>query len=224
MKIMLLLLAMAAPASASDVPFYLRSLEDPKAVGALNENFRSIINELTKLRSDVDAETAEVSTVTAGSVVQVAFTSSTASGTGTKDMVWDNTKPQITEGDQILASTMTPVYASSKLLVRASGWVAEDTNVSASGFICALFRDATADAIAAKGNSVAHNGEVATEHWAFDLETTVAANAATSTVFSLRCGLFGAGAGATLRWNGVGGASILGGAMVTQISITEIKQ
>lgn len=160
----------------------------------------------------------------AGAPVQVAFTSSTATGTGTTDMPWDDTIPQITEGDQILASTMTPRSASSRLIVRASAWVAEDSNVSAVGFTCCLFRDAAANSIGGcKAFASATNAEIALEHFNVNLETIVAANAASPTVFSLRCGLFGTGAGGTLSWNRVNGIRALGGAMVTTIVVTEVR-
>lgn len=58
MRAMLLAVLLAPAARAADVPFYLRSLDDPRAVGSLNENFRSIVGDLTKLRADVDAITA----------------------------------------------------------------------------------------------------------------------------------------------------------------------
>ncbi len=52
----LLLLAVLAPAArAADVPFYLRTIESERDVSAVNENFRSVVNDLTKMRADLDA-------------------------------------------------------------------------------------------------------------------------------------------------------------------------
>lgn len=56
MKALLLLLAM--PVLAADVPFYLREIKTQRDVSAVNENFRSLVNDQTKLRADVDAITA----------------------------------------------------------------------------------------------------------------------------------------------------------------------
>lgn len=56
MRALLLLLAM--PALAADVPFYLREIKTQRDVSAVNENFRSLVNDQTKLRADVDAITA----------------------------------------------------------------------------------------------------------------------------------------------------------------------
>lgn len=55
MKLLLLLALLAPAARAADVPFYLRTIETQKDVAALNENFRSLVNDITKLRADVDA-------------------------------------------------------------------------------------------------------------------------------------------------------------------------
>lgn len=63
MKALLLSLLLVPAARAADVPFYLRAIETQKDVSALNENFRSLVNDLTKLRSDVDdIEIPETST------------------------------------------------------------------------------------------------------------------------------------------------------------------
>jgi hypothetical protein len=40
---------------AADVPFYLRGLESERDVSGINENFRSVVGDLTKLRADLDA-------------------------------------------------------------------------------------------------------------------------------------------------------------------------
>jgi hypothetical protein len=67
-KTLALLLLLAPAARAADVPFYLRTLEDPRAAGSINENFRSVVGDLTKLRADLDALDAE--TTAADPVVQ----------------------------------------------------------------------------------------------------------------------------------------------------------
>lgn len=162
-----------------------------------------------------------------GSIAQVFIASSTAPGTGTTDMIWDTSIPQITEGDQVLAATMTPTAASSWLNVHASAWVAEETNVSASGFICCVFRDSNPDALlgSCRANAVASNAEISTEHFNYEVDFSTTANAATTTNFSIRCGLFGAGAGGVLGWNGSqGGSQKLGGSMGTQIKVMEIRK
>ena len=62
----LLLLALALPAAAADVPFYLREIKTERDVSAVNENFRSLVNDLTLLRADVDAGTGGTSSSSGG--------------------------------------------------------------------------------------------------------------------------------------------------------------
>lgn len=51
----LLLLLLLASGARAEPPFHLRSLEDQSDVAAVNENFRSVVNEASKLRSEVEA-------------------------------------------------------------------------------------------------------------------------------------------------------------------------
>jgi len=161
-----------------------------------------------------------------GAVVQVAHTEVVTSGTGSTDMVFDDTIPQNTEGDEVLTCAITPKYSTSKLLVRAKGFFAEDSNVSSSGFIAALYRDTTANAIAAEAVSFPTNDQMGAslEMYPCVLEVWVDASSTSATTFKLRAGLFGGGAGAALRWNGINGSRRLGGAMITSITVMEIKQ
>lgn len=55
MRAVLFVVLLASTARAADVPFYLRQIDGPRDVSAINENFRSIVNDLTKLRADIDA-------------------------------------------------------------------------------------------------------------------------------------------------------------------------
>ena len=43
------LLGLASGAIASDVPFYLRQIAGPRDISAINENFRSVVNDITKI-------------------------------------------------------------------------------------------------------------------------------------------------------------------------------
>lgn len=53
-RALLLLSLLASSSAASDVPFYLRSLDTQRDLSSINENFRSVVSDLTKLRADVD--------------------------------------------------------------------------------------------------------------------------------------------------------------------------
>lgn len=51
----LLLLLLALPAGAAEVPFTLRQMEGPRDVGSVNENFRAISDAARRAQNDVDA-------------------------------------------------------------------------------------------------------------------------------------------------------------------------
>lgn len=82
-----------------------------------------------------------------GAVVQVKRVEYSTNTTTTNAIPWDNTKPQNTEGTELLTATITPSSASNKILILIDGYV-RSTN-SARATIFALFRDSGADAISA---------------------------------------------------------------------------
>ena len=47
-------LFIASTAIAADVPFYIRALNSDRDISGINENFRSIVNDMVKLRADID--------------------------------------------------------------------------------------------------------------------------------------------------------------------------
>lgn len=161
-----------------------------------------------------------------GTVVQTVRAELTTTGTGTTDMFWDDTIPQITEGDEILTCSVTPQFSTSKLLVQAELFGGEDSNTSASALMCALFRDSTANAIVATGTAYQANDQFGTsiEGGPMRLSVWVDAGSTAATTFRLRGGLAGPGAGSAFRWNGANGGRRLGGALVTSITVQEIRQ
>jgi hypothetical protein len=159
---------------------------------------------------------------TSGSVVQVAYAELLTSGTTSAAIPADDTIPQNTEGTEILTLTMTPLYASSYLLVQVIANLSENTDVAGpQGAIAAIFRDSTADAIAADfalGDAltgVANALNVANFSFCF----RVAATAATSTTFKLRVG---GETAVSMRWNGFNSSRKLGGSWRTSMTVTEI--
>jgi hypothetical protein len=67
-------------ARAADVPFYPRGIETSKDVSGINENFRSVVGDLTKLRADLDANTASIAAISTGT--GAAFLATTQQFTG----------------------------------------------------------------------------------------------------------------------------------------------
>jgi hypothetical protein len=158
----------------------------------------------------------------AGSVVQVAYAELLTSGTTSAAIPADDTIPQNTEGTEILTLTMTPNFASSYLLVQVIANLSENTDVAGpQGAIAAIFRDSTADAIAADfalGDAiVAAAAALNVANFSFCFR--VAATAATATTFKLRVG---GETAVAMRWNGFSGGRKLGGSWRTSMTVTEI--
>lgn len=151
-----------------------------------------------------------ISGAASGAVLQTAYASTTALGTFTTTIPRDDTIPQNTEGTEALTCSITPLSASSNLLVHASGFF--DTSASVR-VVCALFRDTTADAIAARLQFLA----AAEGH--FDIEVRVAASSTSATTFKLRIGPSSA---ATIYLNGQGGTRLFGGVGITTMTIMEL--
>ena len=148
-----------------------------------------------------------------GSIVQVVNVMDGAVETGTTVMVWDDTIPQNTEGDEYMTLAVTPGNASNNLKIEV---VMIGTHSVDGRFHIALFQDSTADAIAAATSdfrTTATSGTVAFTHF-------MAAGTTSATTFKVRAGAVSAG---TFTQNGAAGARKFGGVNASSITITEIK-
>ena len=150
-----------------------------------------------------------------GMTVQVANfqTGSVATGTGT--IPFDNTIPQITEGDEYMTLPFTPKFANSMLLIDVRILLQNTANNSRN--IVAIFQDAIADALAA---SDMFEGTAAAEGSQTLLHKVTAGDVALRT-FRVRAGGNQAG---TTTFNGNGGSGLFGGVVASSITITEIAQ
>jgi len=149
----------------------------------------------------------------AGSVVQVVNTTSVAVATGTTTIPLDDTIPQNNEGTEFLTLAITPTNASNKLKIEVSGlW---GTSADTNWVILALFQDSTANALSAQINFI----NTADRAVGSELTHFMTAGTTSETTFKLRVG---PNASATITMNGGGGARLLGGAMSSSITITEI--
>jgi len=144
-------------------------------------------------------------------VVQVVNTQTGAVATGTTIMPWDDTIPQITEGDQYMTLAITPNNASNILVIQVviffSAGVQGVWNAS-------LFVGATANALATTSFYMATVGAPVT----LPLMHKVVAGVTTELTFRVRAGMNEAG---TTTFNGAGGARRYGGAATSSITITE---
>ncbi len=144
-------------------------------------------------------------------IVQKQTASTTAVGTTTTAIPFDNTIPQKTEGGEVLTLSITPKATANRLLIHATVLLSHSavTTVTA-----ALFQDTTADALAASNCSIFTAG--GTGHATFFYE--MAAGTTSSTTFKLRVG---GNTGSTTTWNGSAGTRRYGGVACTKLEIIE---
>lgn len=152
----------------------------------------------------------------AGTVLQVVNSQDGAVATGTTVMVWDDTIPQNTEGDQYMSLAITPASATNKLKIEVVVYSA-NSNAGNLQLIAGLFQDSTADALAV-GSIVQINSETSVHPIVFTHYMT--SGTTSSTTFKVRAGAAGAG---TTTFNGTASARKFGGVMASSITITEIK-
>jgi len=147
----------------------------------------------------------------AGSVVQVVNVQTGAVATGTTALVFDDSIPQITEGDEYMTLAITPKSATNKLKIDITVHLdcGADGNLGA-----ALFQDATAGALAAM-----HSRPNSSDALCISFSHYMAAGTTSATTFKVRCG----SNSGTTTFNGIGAGRIFGGVMASSITITEIK-
>lgn len=144
-------------------------------------------------------------------VRQVVSVISSGVATGATVIPFDDSIPQITEGDQYMTLAITPSSATSALIIDVVVNAANNT-IGAPLAVC-LFQDATANALAAVWQSVpTTNGGVCVP-----LRYTMLAGTTSATTFRVRAG---SNTGTT-TFNGLGGGRLFGGVMASSIVITE---
>ena len=147
-----------------------------------------------------------------GDIIQTRRTDTGAVATGSTTIPFDDTIPQITEGDQYMTQSITPVSSANLLAVSGEA----NLGNSVSNFtIAAIFRDAIANALAVSKNYVATAGADSTGI----LSVAQLAGATSASTFRLRAG---PNAAATLTFNGSAGGRLFGGTMNSYLQVQEI--
>lgn len=150
-----------------------------------------------------------------GNLKQAVFTSTGSVINGTGIIPFDDTIPQQTEGFEVLTLSITPTDASNVLLITSTVML---TVASASVMTQAIFRDATADSLAAHMFSVG-----TTSNGANTIDTSVVAGSVAPTTIKMRIGTAPSLVNVSVNGNTVGGVRLLGGAASTTIRILEIE-
>jgi hypothetical protein len=158
-----------------------------------------------------------------GAVLQCVFASTSANTSGNTAIPLDNTIPQITEGVEMLTSTITPKSATSNLIIQAQMYFGETAN-GANYPTAALFRDSTANALATSQNRNAIGALDSASP--VQITHSVASSSTAATTFKVRCGM---DTTQTIVLNSVGlnapsyGASYWGGTYRSTITIWEVQ-
>ncbi len=155
----------------------------------------------------------DVNGVGFGMVLQSLSSVTGAVATGTTVVPFDDTIPQITEGDQYMSLAVTP--RSSTNILKISITVMISSSVI-NNLAVALFQDSTADALAV----VAHHQDIAGGVTCITLTHLMTAGTTSATTFKVRCGGNAAG---TTTFNGTGAARRYGGVACSSITIEEIQ-
>ena len=167
-----------------------------------------------KLAASLDLS-GKTLTMPTGAVLQVVQADLDTFYSNLTNIPLDNTKPQITEGGEILTCSITPTSATSKLLIDVVINAANDTANNISGIF--LFQDSNADALrSAWSRTVAANTPMSP----MVIKHFMTAGTTSSTTFRVRGGTLGATS--TFQVNGGSGVQYLGGSLISSITITEI--
>jgi hypothetical protein len=152
--------------------------------------------------------------VDASSVIQQVYSVNGAVATTSTTIPLDDTIPQNTEGAQFLSVAITPTNASNLLRVDVVFHAA--VNDTAKRLIVALFKDSTANALAASTVFFPDSNvpiQSCFTYW-------MAAGGTSEITFKVRAG---PSAASTVTFNGASGARLLGGVMASSITATEYK-
>lgn len=155
--------------------------------------------------------------VSAGGTVQVVEATPVVAVTTCPTVIpLDNSIPQKTEGDEVITVTITPTNASNRLRIEFD---ASQVGLSAGVYpCCALFQDATANALAAGSGFPVSGGTNGSQ---LRLSYEMAAGTTSATTFKIRVGPSSA---ASVHVNGdSGGTRMFGGVASARLRVTEIK-
>ena len=143
-----------------------------------------------------------------GKVVQIVNTQVSAVATGTTTIPSDDSIPQNTEGNEYMTLAITPTSATNKLMIEV---LFNGQSNAAGAFMCALFQDTTAGALAVSWVQQSTRNQMNLRHF-------MAAGTTSATTFKIRAGCE---SGGTTTFNGYLSNRKMGGVFASSITITE---
>jgi hypothetical protein len=151
-----------------------------------------------------------------GTILQTVTAFNNIPATITTAIPSDSTRPQITEGTQILSATITPLNISSKIICRYVGGAA-GSNPTGTVLMAGIFRQGVSDALSVNLSTVGN------ENWSQtnQVECIDSPNSTSAQIYSVRVGPTGAN---TMYINRTyANATYFGGALGNSLIIQEIK-
>lgn len=159
--------------------------------------------------------TLEASVVTLSQLPRTAYTTYASNADiATPYQVADDTIPQITEGTEVLSTSITPIRSTSRIRCVAVLWGA---TTGVSSWIASMFKDGAADAVQAIQVTVAASTAPLPAVVVYEF----APGATAAVTISVRAGPISAG---TLRLNGTTAARLFGGAAAATLHLQELFQ
>lgn len=149
-----------------------------------------------------------------GAVLQQVSSIVTSRVSCTTPIPYDDTIPQISEGDQVLTVTITPKYANSVIVIQSN--IIAMCVTSWSNNVCALFRNSDVNAIAA--NAISPGGAVGLNYCA-PLFFSQTAGTTSAITYSIRTGPLNGSYSIVVNANGAN--RILGGVCASTLTATE---
>jgi len=149
-----------------------------------------------------------------GGIVQVVNTQTGALATGTTQIPMDDTIPQITEGFEVMTRTITPIFATSKLLINVVTHLSAGANSLPT---TALFEGTTANAIA---SSFSHQYGLEDYPKVHNFNHFMTAGTTSTLTFRVRIGMNQSG---DVTFNGRNESRRHGGTVASSITIMEIS-
>tara|TARA_R110000824_G_C14734321_1_gene626681 strand:+ start:27 stop:524 length:498 start_codon:yes stop_codon:yes gene_type:complete len=161
---------------------------------------------LTKVRGDGLATDG----LPAGSVVQIQVVQTGTFAEGTTVIPFDDTIPQITEGDEYMTLAITPKLSTNRLFIHA---VVSGSGNATGDIIAALFVGTTANALGVSDDYDVSRGQMIINY-------SMIAGTTSALTFRIRAGRSESG---TFYFNGYHDSnSLFGGTYLSSITITEI--
>lgn len=199
------------------------------SLGAASGNVTTLQSGVGAVSTSVTALQGNVTTITSqvgsAGVVDYRYSQTAASLDLPSTIPWDDSVPQITEGNEILTVTITPKKSANLLVIAGTVNWTEPSNHS-DYFTVALFRDAGANAIAtavdgaSNGNGRCTGNAGYPQVCSMPFRFTTVAGSTAATTFRVRVGLNGGNVVINRGYD----ARKLGGTLYSTLSVTEMAQ